>query len=928
MLMETVLSRSLRVMFSGSVAVGLGLIAQPVLAQEDTSKIQRVEITGSNIKRSEAETIASTQILTRKDIEQSGKTSVSDVIRSISADNNGTISGAFANGFAGSASGVSLRGLSVNGTLVLINGRRTAPYGFSDDGQRSFVDLNSIPLDAVDRIEVLKDGASAIYGSDAIGGVVNVILRTNYQGKSVSATIGQSGKGDGTIKRGSATLGFGDLDNDKFNLFFNVDAQKQDDINQRNRGAYIGNADARPWGGRDQRGGVTTSSNTGGNSLTGTVRPVSATGATIPGRGIQNLPGCDPATIDRTSPNNGGGGCMFDPIQQGFQQIQPKTQNINVFSRLTVNLGDATQAYAEGGVFNSRASTISGPSGLTGSGYNFVTNRVFVTGTGPDQLLLPIGHPDNPFPNNRARPRFLAQTEPRLTDLDTTVTRFLAGVKGTFGAWDYDTAILHAESRTDRVQNGYVRQSALAAGVADGSYRIGNNFGLSSPATLAAVYPTLTNQGVSKLSSVDFKATRQFGQLPGGAIGIAVGGEVRRESSDSQPTPFTITNDIAGLSYSASSGSRTVSALYAELALPVLKSLEFQLAARTDHYSDSGTSTTPKVGFKYTPLRELAFRGTYAEGFRAPSFAENGNSSSSFFTNVSNDPVRCPVTHTAADCGTQQIGGSTGGNKDIKPETSKSYSLGLIIEPIKNTSMSIDLWKIVRKNEITATDPGSVLANPSAFPAAVITRGEPTSDFPGLVGPILLIQAPYVNAGQTKTSGIDLDLRTRIDLKAAGRLNLGLNVTQMVEFTRTSSGISQAFVGTHGDTNLSGDGGTPRTRASATAGWERGPWSAASTLNYVSSLDNVNERGGDCLDINPVSGVPYLNCKVASFTTVDLFGKYKVNKQWEVSASVANLFDRMAPLDVQTYGRINYNPSLHQSGAVGRYFTVSSRYTF
>ena len=926
-MMETVLSRSLRLMFSGSVVVGLGLLAQPALAQE-VPAMQRIEVTGSNIKRMDAEGIASTQVLTRKDIEQSGKVSIADVVRSLSADNNGTISGSFTNGFAGSASGVSLRGLSVNGTLVLINGRRTAPYGFGDDGQRSFVDLNSIPLDAVDRIEVLKDGASAIYGTDAIGGVVNIILRQNYQGKTVSASIGQSGHGDGTVKRGSATMGFGDLAEDKYNFFLNIDAQKQERIMQNNRDDYLGTADARPWGGRDQRGGTTSSSNTGGSSLVGTVRPVNAAGGTIAGRGIQNLPGCDPARIDRTSPLNGGGGCMFDPIKDGFQTIQPATQNINLFSRLTLNLGDSAQGYVEAGLFNSKAKTFSTPSGLTGTGFDIVNQRVNNTGTGADQLLLPIGHPDNPFADARARPRFIAGSMPRTADLETTVTRLLTGIKGTVAGWDYDTALLYAESKTDKVQTGYIRQSALKTAVGNNSFRIGEAFGLNTPAVLDAVYPRLSNSATTKLTSVDFKATRSLMELPGGPMGIAVGGELRREEADSQPTPFTNINDIAGLGYASASGKRNVSALYAELALPVMKTLEFQLALRSDHYSDAGTSTTPKVGFKFTPSQVIAVRGTYAEGFRAPGFAESGNSAVAAFTNISNDPIRCPVTKSAVDCGTQSVGAITVGNASIQPETAKSYSLGLVIEPIKNTSASFDLWRIVRKGEIVGSDPGTVIQNPGQFPAAQIVRGESTSDFPTLAGPILLVKAPYINAGTTQTSGIDVDLRTRFDLKGNGTLNLGATITQMFEFTRTQNGIRQEFVGTHGDVNLSGNGGTPRTRAALTAGWERGPYLVATTLNYVSGIDKINERGGECLDVNPVTSVPYANCRVASFTTLDLFTKWKISKKWEITGSIANLLDRMSPLDVQTYGRINYNPSLHQSGAVGRYFTIASRYTF
>ncbi|WP_041741335.1 TonB-dependent receptor [Collimonas fungivorans] len=930
MIRERKLSQALRqVFFTSGVVMGIGLMAQPVQAQEtnDDKPMGRVEITGSNIKRTQQEGAASTQILTRKDIQQSGKTSVADVVRSLSADNNGSISGSFTNGFAGSASGVSLRGLSVNSTLVLINGRRTAPYGLGDDGQRNFVDLNTIPLGAVDRIEVLKDGASAIYGSDAIAGVVNIILRETYEGKTISGSLGTSGHGDGALRSASGTFGFGNLETDKYNYFFSIDAKQSDKILQKDRPEYLGTADARPWGGRDQRAGATTSSNTGGSSFVGTVRPVTAGGSTIPGRGIQNLPGC--ANIDTGTSINSGGGCLWDPIKGGYQTVQPETQNINLFGRGTLQINNNMQAYTELGLFNSQAKTINTPSGLTSAGFDLVNNRVINSGTGPGQLLLPIGHPDNPFPANRARPRWADPDRPRTSDLDTTVTRLLVGVKGTSFGWDYDSGILYAQSKTERTQNGYYRASALQTAVNNGTFRIGQAGAFNSADTLALVSPELKNWATTKLALWDFKGTREFGQLPGGPIGIAVGGELRHESTVSEATPYTDINDIVGLGYAAARSSRNISSLYTELALPVLKQLEFQLALRTDQYSDFGNSTTPKVGFKFTPIQQLAIRGTYAEGFRAPGPAESGDSAVSAFTTFARDPVRCPVTGLSADCADgKNVGAVTVGNKNLKPEKSQSYSLGFILEPIKNTSVSVDYWRIVRKNEITGSDAASIIADPSKFPDATVVRGEATSDFPGLAGPILLVKAPYINAGQTRTSGIDIDLRSRFDLNSYGRMTAGLTVSQMFEFKRTTSGVTQNFVGTHGDTNLSGNGGTPRTRASASLAWDRGPFNVTTSVNYVSGIEDKNEAGGECLDVDPVSGKPLMNCRVASFTTVDLFGRWDVSKQWQVTAAIANIFDRLAPLDVQTYGRINYNPSLHQSGAVGRYFTLGARYTF
>ena len=251
MLKRTMLSRSLLIAFSGTAA----LVSAPTFAQQQTQELQRVTVTGSNIKRTDTETASPVQVLTREDIEKTGKQSISEVLRGITADGVGSIPTSFSNGFASGSAAVSLRGLGVNSTLVLLNGRRMTTYGLADDGTRNFVDLNSLPLEAVDRIEVLKDGASAIYGADAVGGVVNVILRKNYTGGTIGGSYGQTNHSDGKSTRAFGSLGFGDLETDKYNVFFTLEAQQQKNIWSTDRG-FIGQSDLRPYGYYDATNGA------------------------------------------------------------------------------------------------------------------------------------------------------------------------------------------------------------------------------------------------------------------------------------------------------------------------------------------------------------------------------------------------------------------------------------------------------------------------------------------------------------------------------------------------------------------------------------------------------------------------------------------------------------------------------------------------
>ena len=208
---------------------------QSAPSQSNTKQLQTITVTGSALPRVDTETPSPVTVITAQDIARSGFTTISDVVRSVSADNSGSIPNAFSNGFAAGASGVALRGLTVNSTLVLIDGHRAASYAVSDDGQRSFVDLNTIPLAAVERIEVLKDGASSIYGADAIAGVVNIILKPGFQGVEGTADIGNSQHGGGFTKKATFIAGGGDLNTDHYNAYFSAQYEKDNaiDVNQR-----------------------------------------------------------------------------------------------------------------------------------------------------------------------------------------------------------------------------------------------------------------------------------------------------------------------------------------------------------------------------------------------------------------------------------------------------------------------------------------------------------------------------------------------------------------------------------------------------------------------------------------------------------------------------------------------------------------------
>ena len=906
---RTMLAKSLLIAFSGSAALGVS----PAMAQQSTQELQRVTVTGSNIKRTDTETASPVQTITRSEIERTGKTNIAEVLQGISANNSGSIPLAFSNGFAHGSTGVSLRGLGVNSTLVLVNGRRMASYGLADDGQRSFVDLNTIPLEVVDRIEVLKDGASAIYGSDAIAGVVNVILRSDYKGLTIAGDAGTSYKSDGSVGRLAATYGLGDLSADKYNVFVSAEYSKTKAIQQNTRPSYIGtnklDTEPKTFGYYDQRTG-------GINPVTGLPLRGSPYGSIRnPANNVYQPATACPEVSSIT------GLCLTD-ISDHIQ-IQPEVERANVFGRGTWNLAADLQAYAEAGVFYTHTKAKGTPTPVSANWGVLATNSVESTAT----IALPVGHPQNPF---AAAARIRGVTENlggRDSDSENTAIRVIGGIKGSAVGWDYDTALGYIQTKLKDSNTGYVRNSVLQEGLASGQFRLG--LAPMDAAYAARLSPTLEREPKNSISFADFKATRELFALPGGNLGISLGAEVRREKSDTPALPYTYEGDIVGLGYSGFNAARTVYAFFGEVSAPVLKILELNAAVRYDHYSDYGSSTTPKVGFKLTPIDWVAIRGTYAEGFRAPGPAENGNSQS------------------AGYAGYLQV---SNGNPNIQPEKSKSYTLGLVLSPTKDTDVIIDWYKVKRKNEIIGAD-GTLVVG------ADQSSGVPLSTVPGQLqnsriiydenGDIAAIFAPYINATSTTTTGVDLEVKQRIALGEAGKLTAGLNWTHINKFARKINGDTYEFAGTHGPYVLSSAAGTPRDKLVFDLTWDRGPLSATVRANYVSGMKAIDHTNApyDPLVTGELANIPdgvtsvcgaYFpdgrpapgGCRISSFTTFDIFGRWAVTKQLSVSASVTNALNRLAPWDPYTYGGVNYDPAYHQDGAVGRYFKLGARYTF
>lgn len=918
--------------------------------------LETITVTGSYIRRTNTESPSPITTIDADQIAKSGLNSIADVIKTVAADNGGTLSQAFSGAMAGGADGVSLRGLSVDATLVLVDGHRMANYPLTDDGQRQFVDIDALPMAIVDRVEVLKDGASATYGSDAIAGVVNVILKKEFVGFDGSVTAGSTDRGDGLEQRFAATWGTGSLGADGHNFYVSVEGRHQQAIAQEARGSYIAASDLTPWGGPNLYGGVVNGSLP--NPLTtytvpGQVLPLKQGAVANPLALSQQpfeLPGCSAqdAALALVG-GNGPGGCAWDT--NAYKKLQPRTAGLDVSTRWTQRLAGGWSNSLAVSYYLSQSEQYRQPNAYD-VGVNLVpfawagsrsgTENQFDPAT--TQIVLPSTSLDNPF--NPASPYFssarsfytalgynfasyvgspalffgaLTSLPEQHTMYGTDVYRVVDDLTNTIGAWDLSASLGYVRDVTRITYQGFLYVPALYTALANG-YRVGQNAYLNSAAVDNSLVPETHDTATSDIAFIQANATRKIFPLPGGDASLAIGAESRMIHEDNPGEPYAPEGDILMDGSFYAKGEQTVSAAFAEFAAPILDNLEVDAAGRVDRYNtDAGSAFTPKVGFKWTVIPQVAFRGTFAKGFRAPGIAESGYAgSASSVAPAPADPVRCPVTGSTQDCGNpgSSVAVLTTSNPQLKPETSRSYTIGTIIEPFHQNALTVDYF-YVRRN-------GEIAPEPYSLENAIRTPVPPGSALPGTIIEYL---TPYVNASYSITAGIDAGWRTLFDFGDYGRLTTILDATHLIQQQQTFGDTTYHYVGTVGPTALSGSTGTPANRGTLTIDWTRGPLSLGTVLNYRSAMQGIDASLGSpptCLQLSSTNP----HCYVAGFGYANVYAQYHIDAHMQVMVNVTNVTNRLPPLDTVTYGGQNYDASYDQAGAIGRFMEATFRYRF
>ncbi|MBV8037226.1 TonB-dependent siderophore receptor [Roseateles sp.] len=866
--------------------------------------LQRVEITGSSIRRLEAETALPVTVMTAADMEDRGYSTIADALNSLTVAQN-VIPGGNSSG-----SVMNMRGVGVTRTLTIMNGQRL-PY---EPTMAAFVNMDLIPRNAIERVEVLRDGASSIYGSDAVGGVVNFITRKQYKGTQLKAqTVQPQMKGGAREVRLSLLTGTGDLVEDGWTIYTSADFQRR-------------------------------------TALKASDRPELATLYTLTALGIAptQSPGdyASPANITKPALGNPyyAKGCN-PPFSLPAPQNTCASNNYPNYALLLPENGQAS-SFTRGAITLGRNNTLSFEAAFTTEYINLskstaLTSKGKSSGSGGTPVLT-ITSASPYYPGGSAgvpaMPGVTGQALQLAWQVDElgpatlrnrqNLKRIVITDEGSWDGWDYRVNLLHSTNdEYTAYLTGYIDTPKLYAGVLDGTL---NPFGAQTAAGLEYLKSiSVTGQksriSGTRYSAANFTINRDLMELPGGTMAMAFGGDIHYETARDMVPDTNVNVPFDGRTPYDLGSSRRVKSLFAEVDIPVTKTLTLDLSVRSDRYHDVGSTVNPKVSFRYQPVKSLLFRGSYNTGFHAPSLMERYGSTRTGISNTKDnydDPVLCPGGKPGtAGGGTALPGYSSlvvcnakqphivGANPELAPETSSSVTFGMAVEPIKNFSVTLDFWKIHVKGTIGTLSDGVIFSDPTRYAAFFVRDADKN---------LLYVNAQSHNLGDTITRGQDIAANWVIPTEALGKFTLGLDGTY------TNYYNYQNEPGGEWNHNTGGFGGLAngavsgdkimsfRWRHSLRAGWSYGSWRAQVTQAYTSGYhDGKTVPQIYWRDIHP-------------YSVVNLTMGYSGFKNLMLNAGMSNAFNVKPPLTNTT--SVGYLRSY--ASPIGRSFSLTATYKF
>lgn len=879
--------------------------AQQTASIHDTA--QRVEITGSAIKRLQSQSALPVQVINRDEIEASGTTTAAELMSKL-VGNIGALTDGVSLNTGGDQRGfnsVNLRGLGTSSTLVLLNGRRLS--NFASPGDDTGVDLNNIPAAAIQKVEILLDGASALYGADAIAGVVNFITQNNYQGAEINAQLGQSFEGGAEKRTLTLSGGIGDLKQDRYNIFAVIDAQRHGSLFAAERD-FIDDLKV------PERLGHLLSGLSSPANIRLTAKQLDhlrKQGFSINGKAISNrvinfsAPNCNaPANLNLPKGTAGPDGCTYNYMND--TALIPQSEKLNLFSRAVFQLNNDQQVYGEVNLGKAKTHYVTSPTRVTASiDYKLV----------PQLANTGLNTVKDPVPGQLSVRMRLSEAGNRTNEVISEGQRLLLGTTGKMGAWEYDTALTQsANTARDFDKHGYVLLDKLLAGIASGTI---NAFGPSSEAG-KALYDSIqvndeSRYARSTMTSFDMKASRALAPLDGGDLTLAVGAELRRETAVFRPSALLLSNNInndpAPEDGKNTRDARNIQGAFAELHAPFAKQWEAQLAIRHDHYQHVGGATSPKLGLLYQASPTLLFRGSAGSGFRAPSMSDLYRPTIVSSTATLPDPALCAISNNDLTACADNWTSRRYSNANLQAERSQQFTLGSIAELGSHWTVGLDYWQIQRNKVISEIGDDVILSNLSKY-GNLVKRG---SD-----GRITSIELRKENRGTQKSSGLDLKIDLHKVATAYGNWHASLQGTYMLE-SKLQVNQGDAFISNLG--KFVTEGAVPRWRHQILLDWQHGKWATQLSNSYSSSYEDQNSA------INVTDGKRVSENRVKAYSLWDLSGSYQWNASLKIRVGVQNLLDTPPPYSNQAFFFISgYDPSY--TDPRGRSMYVRAQYRF
>ena len=897
-------------------------------AKKDASAsiLQTIVVTGTMIPRSSAETAEAITIIKASTLKNLGVTNVEQALGTVTSDTPAVNIAQSVGTFSGGGTYANLRGLGNGRTLVLLDGHRLANNAFTGDA----VDLSGIPFSAISNIQVLREGASALYGSDAIAGVINFITKRNYQGAEVEASLDHpqgAGGGSGNL---SFTYGHGDLVRDGYNFMITGSYSRQQELRATQRSFTAA--------GFYPSLGVSSTNNPG--TWPGTIEDNNGQAITDPLLGGQSnywQPGY-PACTGNPLLTTYFGNCAYR--YSAATDLLPKSYEASALVSFTKALPDNNVLKIQYFYSRSKVTAWSGP-----MFYSFLMNPQVDTNYYPTAAGLTCESyytacTSAPALNGGIDAVWTDPNNNRYGDNINTEQRALVTFSGDNAGWNYHFNLNFSQNlNTDGNVSGYPNEAVLAPnGVLSNQI---NPFGPQSAAGQALINSSYVNgvyqNGKMQRWSVSAHASHRLGDAfhAGHDAVLAIGFSVRGNKFQSATTPYnSLVQAATGLGNFAIQGSRTAQAVFAELNVPMSKSLDVDISDREDRYSDFGRTNNGKVTVRYQPSRYVTFRGAASTGFRAPTLYDlydPPTMSASSSGSMGNGNPFCSAGNynsewTQAACGTQGLG-LFGGNTKLQPETSENFDLGVIVSPVRNLGITLDYYRILLKNTMRTIPAAAIYGDPTGLSSYIVTNNVGTLtpsineglDCTPYTAPSCgYLVLNYQNTGQITTDGFDLSVKYSQQTRW-GVFREDLEGTAVTQFRlqQYNGGPILNLVGWYNGGNEPAMRWQHLLRVDWTS--PQGLWGAGISNRFYSSY--IDEFG-----VGPTNSGPQRT--VGSQSTWDAYTSYKPLRGLTVLFGIRNLLNTNPPFTNSAQGNFAAGYNSLFSNPIGRDFYLNLSYKF